>query len=358
MILPFLNFGKRTSTGRTAACALLLAISGSSLGQTISAEYAITEVPFESGYAAYLSETGVTAGHTPDGGALWTPDGGYESIELPPFWSSQVAGFNRRGDLLISSDQYFEERSRAIVRRQNGELIMYPHSFISTVRAIAVNNEGELVQSSTHPDFGTVYSFFPNPFFSGGSMPQLSDINENGTILGQGQVRPRNGTWQPLESPSIATFSVALNDREYTVGYSNTSSTSVSRNLILWNNQREIVHSVSIGGFTGFGNEGAYVSDLNEFEEVVGAHTLSGEQRAIVWSPLAGVVDLNTRIGSASGQYLLKKATQINDRGQILAVASSSSGGKLVLLNPVPEPASLTALAVGVLTMVRRRIRK
>ena len=113
----------------------------------------------------------------------------------------------------------------------------------------------------------------------------------------------------------------------------------------------------SIGGLPGY--EKLSIFDINNSGQIVGhARTDGGTgPRAVLWEN--GVFyDLNDLIPADSG-YELHIASAINDEGQIAAIAEIMGGTyRAVLLTPVPEPATLSLLALGGLAVIRKRRRR
>lgn len=87
----------------------------------------------------------------------------------------------------------------------------------------------------------------------------------------------------------------------------------------------------------------AVANGINDFGQVVGR----GNNVGMLWNNGAGS-DLNTLL-SPSGVWNVYDALDINNAGQILAHGSFSGGGQqhVLLLTPVPEPASLSLFALG-----------
>ena len=84
----------------------------------------------------------------------------------------------------------------------------------------------------------------------------------------------------------------------------------------------------------------------------------SANDRAFVYSPQTGMVDLNTLIDPSSG-WLLNDANAINNVGQILGYGTVGGQWHAFLLTPVPEPASAALAAAGAvgLLVFRRQVK-
>lgn len=97
---------------------------------------------------------------------------------------------------------------------------------------------------------------------------------------------------------------------------------------------------------------------INDDGWVVGRSSLDGDVppgRAFVHDGIA-MHDLNGLIDPTSG-WDLRDAYDINNRGQIVAVAAFVTDGTphAVLLTPIPEPASCAPIAIAALMLRRRR---
>ncbi|MBN9501408.1 MAG: hypothetical protein BGO01_01165 [Armatimonadetes bacterium 55-13] len=81
-----------------------------------------------------------------------------------------------------------------------------------------------------------------------------------------------------------------------------------------------------------------------------------GEGRATMWKD--GVAyDLNDLLGPDAADWTLIGATGIDDDGSIIGYGYYNGEGRAFLLRPVPEPASMLALAGGLAALLRRRKR-
>ena len=115
------------------------------------------------------------------------------------------------------------------------------------------------------------------------------------------------------------------------------------------------------GGMQDLGTLGgpdAAAYRINDSDEIVGdASTNSHQTLAFRWTPENGMQGLNGLIDS-NAHWNLIHADVVNDLGQIAGIGVDPSGlSSVFLLTPVPEPATLALLAIGGLTIFRRRKR-
>lgn len=95
---------------------------------------------------------------------------------------------------------------------------------------------------------------------------------------------------------------------------------------------------------------------VNENGIAVGSNSLT----AVVWHSSTGLQDLNSLIDPNSG-WDLRSARDINDNGWIIGQGLYNGNITTYLARPtdaVPEPASMTILALGIGTLIARRRRK
>jgi hypothetical protein len=98
---------------------------------------------------------------------------------------------------------------------------------------------------------------------------------------------------------------------------------------------------------------------INNQNAVVGCMYDSDRNfRAWVWSETGAVALLDDLLVGEDQGWRITSATGINDAGTICAVASLNGVERAVLLQPVPEPATVAALALGLAALASRRRRR
>lgn len=144
------------------------------------------------------------------------------------------------------------------------------------------------------------------------------DVNSNGVITGTGLVDEDTGETVAFVSSGTSLISLALAD-----------------------------------GFTSASGE-----SINDSGQIVGNMSNSeGEQSAFLWSN--GVtVNLNEFAAADLDGWTLLTASAINNSGQISGLAFKDDVYSSYLLTPVPEPATMTVLALAALIKRRRAAKK
>ncbi len=112
---------------------------------------------------------------------------------------------------------------------------------------------------------------------------------------------------------------------------------------------------INLGSLTGFDSE---ATAINDNDTVVGQCDLEGlGHQAFIWTETSGMVDLSSLLTGVYHDVELELAFDINNNGQILAQGTFENEDYFWLLTPVPEPATLTLLALGGLALMRQRRR-
>ncbi len=145
-----------------------------------------------------------------------------------------------------------------------------------------------------------------------------------------------------------------INNADQIVGYEGTPHTSSVRHgrAFTWQN----------GTMTDLGTLGgddSYAFAINEAGQIVGSsETPGGDLHATIW--IDGTAsDVNDLIPDGSGWDYITEAFDINDSGQIVGYGRLEGGifDRAFLLTPIPEPATLSLLALGGVVVFRRRKR-
>ncbi len=102
----------------------------------------------------------------------------------------------------------------------------------------------------------------------------------------------------------------------------------------------------------------AEIYGINDDEQMVGLMWNDSQDRAFMFAPVTGFVDLNSLVDSDSG-WTLEFARDINDAGQIVGTGKFNGLTRAFILNPtvVPEPTSFVLFLSGAALLCYRKKR-
>ena len=209
-----------------------------------------------------------------------------------------------------------------------------------TGNATGINDSGQAVGYSYTYGYGFLYS--------NGNIASLGNETPGG-INNAGQI-------------------IGLNSDGSAFLYSNGTTTNLGSNIPFGiNNAGQVVGYCSLNGNAFLDNNGAITylglgttaTAINSVGEVVGWSQVDTNPNMNAFIYSNGVMtNLNSLIDPATG-WTLMEATSINDNGQIVGWGESPTGSTdAFLLDPVPEPASITLLGIGLAATIFGRHRR
>lgn len=207
----------------------------------------------------------------------------------------------------------------------------------------------------------------------GGLVSDINGMNASGRFVGNSQTPPGGFTSfrafisdtssnslvnLGLLSPShTASLAFGINDSDTVIGTSNIIQFAPSFVFqsfgFVWKN------GVMTGIPTPAGYEIVSPSGINNSELIVGrvaVNAFAPSSEAFIYDG-SGMVLLDNLLTPAFANWNITNAWEINDAGFIAAEATDPNGvNRVVLLSPIPEPATLSLLAgAGVMALRRRR---
>ena len=139
-----------------------------------------------------------------------------------------------------------------------------------------------------------------------------------------------------------------INNNGYVVGRSQFRSNNAAYHAFLYDG----ANMTDLGTLGGTNSHAEAINDLNQ---VVGCSLIFGSSdwHAFIYES-GNLLDLNTLIPSDSG-WVLERAYDINNSGQIVGFGSINGQTRAFLMTPVPEPTTLSLLFIGSLALLRNR---
>ena len=175
--------------------------------------------------------------------------------------------------------------------------------------------------------------------------------------------RPAGWNYAPAFAGTNRTDVVRLNSSGEVAGFGQFLDSSLGVNFnkaFLWRmseNANGPAGIFDLGGAPASGYYSITPGDINEEGLIVGSRNLGGANlNAFLWSPTAGMVDLNTLIDPSSG-WVLRTAWAINDNGEIAGLGRFNGVDAGYVLS-VPEPAGATAALVSAAVVAAGRRRR
>jgi probable HAF family extracellular repeat protein len=228
--------------------------------------------------------------------------------------------------------------------------------------AIGLNDLGQVVgETGDHRPFfwqSGKLTFLDAPPFGGGAI----DINDSSVIGGQiiaeddegltlHAARWTSGKYQDLDPVWSERSEVrGINEAGNIAGLAYHMNGPLT--AILWRGDK----AIDLGDLGGGLSEAFALNDLDQV--VGGAADERGVEVGFLWEK-GTMYELKDLIPDGSGFVDLEIPFSINNEGQLLCSGFTGNDNHWLLLNPVPEPAGITILVIGIcVTISRRKIRR
>lgn len=282
----------------------------------------------------------------------------------------QGAYINNSGNIAAKLSQEYGNGSYSIII-ENSNLVT-----INSVLLWDINNSGQTVQLSSGTLAGEIQTHLRN---SDGSLWDCSNtngfftfgvaVNDLGQVTGAtGDLDRENFTGFVWDSVSgkrylsslpgdMGALGIDINKQGEVVGYSATSMPPYGFpedwdwNLVFWDSSGNI-HDLGCKLY----QLGIPVS-LNDLTQIVGSFKLPDDFdfNPYFWEEESGFIEAQYLL-EAESQWTITGLCQINNQEQILATASIDGQNHAVILDPVPEPATIGLMLLGMLYLKSKQL--
>lgn len=253
----------------------------------------------------------------------------------------------------------------------------YPRIGGNFVRTIVMNESGEAAierQGTFPPDISDlIYMNQAGQYTSlyGSTYGDLVGINNAGYMVGSagGQSflyayhpfiwSPGGVTATYLSSPNqLFGRTMDINELGEVLGIVSKSGPNPGWYSVWWNQQGQVLRERFMSPFQAPTSypymDEYYYASMNDR----GAMTYKFRGRGRYYSMLTGDIDLTAHVTGLPSGMFVSHAGQLNNLGMMTVGLAATDGSSVFLggyLEPVPEPATLAALGVGVVALLRRR---
>ncbi|MHC5082911.1 MAG: DUF3466 family protein [Planctomycetota bacterium] len=235
----------------------------------------------------------------------------------------------------------------------------------TTSGGIAVNDSGQVAGNSDTAGNAASHAFYYDGTTMhdigtfGGENSTAWDINNNGQVVGRARTSystSRAFLYDDTGIHDLGTLggnhsdAYSINDLGQVTGDSYNSNSN--RHAFYYDGL--IMHDLgSLKGENGYSSGWG----INNKGQIVGNSAIPdviNVTHAFIYEPATGMLDLNHLIPPDSG-WVLNSALDINESGQIVGGGLFNGQQHAFLLTPVPEPATLSLLALGGLLLRKRK---
>ncbi len=324
-------------------------------------QYTVTVIPSTTFSGQAISDTGLATGFE---GEVWHPDLGVQRIQLPPGMPQTFVKGASDGGIVAGYAFGTGGRAGYVWDRHRGTV---PIPGLELTELYDASDSGYVVgEYSGQPgerSFRWSEGAGPErlPALRPGDTVEASQVNEKGEAAGRSMNSGLNREDAVFWRPDLTPVAMGTLGTDWQYGTADISNTSIvvgsstgwgATQGFVWDEQNGMRKRISPIAPT----HTSYVYGVNDVGLLVGEASDGTRLRGVLWEPDGQMRLLDDLLAPGYGGYRVTAGGDVNNLGQILAYAYLPSGQlRNVVLNPVPEPGMLAALALGLAALARRR---